>query len=149
MPLVQQIQQDLSTAMKARDKDRLETLRMVKSALKNEEISVGRGLDDESALKVLQRLCKQRKESIDQFESGGRPELAAKERAELMLIEQYMPNAPDDDSMRAAVAEAVASTGATSPRQMGNVMKAVMAHFAGQPVDGKKVSQMVREALGG
>lgn len=134
--------------MKDRDQSRLDALRMIKTALKNEEIQLGRALEDEGAIKVLQRLCNQRRDSIEQFEKAGRPDRAERERVELAIIESYMPKAPDDDAIRAAVKSAVESTGARDAKAMGAVMKAVMAHFAGQPVDGRKVSQMVKEALG-
>lgn len=134
--------------MKDRQKERLDTLRMVKTALKNEEINVGHALDDEAAMKILQRLCKQRRESIEQFEKGGRTELADKERGELAIIEEYMPKAPDEAQIRAVVRDVIAQTGATTVKEMGAVMKGVMAHFAGQPVDGKVVSQLVKELLG-
>jgi uncharacterized protein YqeY len=149
MSLTARIQNDLTTAMKERDKDRLDTLRMVKTALKNEEINSGAALDDEAAIKILQRLCKQRRDSIEQFEGGGRPELAARERLELEIIETYLPKGPDDGALRAAVEEVVAASGASSPKAMGMVMKEVMARFSGQTVDGKKLSQLVRERLGG
>lgn len=149
MTLFERVQQDLSEAMKAREKERLDTLRMMKSALKNEEISVGGSLDDAAALKVLMRLCKQRKESIEQFERGGRPDLAAREATELAVIETYLPQAPDEAAVRAAVTAVVAEIGVTSSRDMGRVIKAVMERFAGQPVDGRQVSQEVRAQLGG
>src|SRR5580692_10449754 len=100
MALVEEIQRQLAAAMKERMAERLATLRMVKSALKNEEIAVGHPLDDEAALKVMQRLGKQRKESIEAFEAGGRQELADRERAELAIIESFLPQAPSDEEVR-------------------------------------------------
>ncbi|MBI3925774.1 MAG: GatB/YqeY domain-containing protein [Armatimonadetes bacterium] len=142
------ISEDLKSAMKARDKPRLDTLRMVKTALKNEEIELG-PLDDDRAVKVLVRLCKQRRDSIEQFGAAGREDLASIERRELAIIEEYLPSEPDEAEIRGSIERAVAQTGASSARQMGEVMKRVMAGFAGRPVDGKRVSQLVRERLSG
>lgn len=148
MSIYESIQHDLTQAMKAREKERLDTLRMMKSALKLEEIEAQGALDDAATCKVLLRLCKQRKESIEQFERGGRTELADRERAELAIIEAYLPKAPDEAAIKDAVAAAAERLGASSPKDMGAVIKAVMAHFAGQPVDGKRVSELVKERLG-
>ncbi|MBM3464541.1 MAG: GatB/YqeY domain-containing protein [Armatimonadetes bacterium] len=147
MPIAEQISRDVMTAMKTKD-ERLGTLRMMKTAMLKEEKDTGKPVDDATAVQLLMKLGKQRRESIDQFEKGGRADLADKERAELQVIEEYLPKAPDEAQVREAVKSAVAKTGADSPKQMGVVMKEVMAAFAGLPVDGKLVSQLVKESLG-
>ncbi|HEY4000313.1 MAG TPA: GatB/YqeY domain-containing protein [Candidatus Xenobia bacterium] len=147
--LVNRIQQDLIVAMKAQDTLRLSTLRMVKTALKLQEVERRGALDDATALQVLQRLCKQRLDSIEQFEQGNRKDLADKERAELKFIEAYMPPAVDDAAIQAAIDEVVTELGATGPKQMGAVMGKVMARFKGQTIDGKRVQALVGERLKG
>lgn len=147
MAIVDQIQTDMVAAMKAKESERLGALRMIKTALKNEEINQGKALEDDAAIKVLTKLSKQRKESIEQFEKGGRTDLADKERAELKVLDGYLPSAASEDEMKAAVALAIAKTGASSPKEMGLVMKEVQAAFAGRPVDGKALSALVRSAL--
>jgi len=147
MAIVDQIQTDMVAAMKAKESERLGALRMIKTALKNEEINQGKSLDDDAAVKVLTKLAKQRKESIEQFEKGGRTDLADKERAELKVLDGYLPSAPSDEEVAAAVTLAIAKTGASSPKQMGLVMKEVQAAFAGRPVDGKALSALVRSTL--
>lgn len=147
MSLQKQIADDLVTAMKAQDKVRMGTLRMVKTALKNQEIESG-SLDDANAVAVLMRLCKQRKESIEVFQANGRQELADNEKAELAIIEAYLPAAVTPEEMEKAVDAAIAEVGATSPKQMGQVMSKVLAAFAGRPVDGKAVSGLVKTRLG-
>lgn len=156
MSFIQRINQDITSAMKNKDADRLSTLRMVKTALMNFEIEKkGKAdnpdatIDDAEAIKVLQSLVKQRRDSIEQYNQGGRPELAEKEAAEIKFIEVYLPAALDEGAIAKIVEETVAETGANSMKDLGNVMKAVMAKLAGQTVDGKVVSQLVRSKLGG
>lgn len=148
MTIPERISSDIVAAMKEKQAERLAALRMIKTALKNQEIEAGAPLDDAAAVPVLMRMAKQRRESIEQFEKGGRDDLVAKEKSELAVIDEYLPNAPDEAEVRAAVQAAIARTGATSPKQMGAVIKEVMAAFQGRPVDGKAVSQMAKEALG-
>ncbi len=149
MSLFDTIQSDLTKAMKERDAFLLNTLRMVKSALKNEEIQVGHPLEDAETVAVLMKLVKQRKESIDQFTRGGRPELAAVEEKELALIEGYLPAAPSETEIADAIVWAIGESGATDPKGMGKVMQLLTARFKGRPVDGKLLSAEVRKALGG
>jgi uncharacterized protein YqeY len=147
MSLMEQIQRDLTAAMKSHEELRLSVLRMVKAALKHREIEKMATLDDAEALQILQKLVKQRRESAEQFEKGGRPELAEKEILEIGVIESYLPAAPTDDEVRAAIDAAVSETGASSPQQMGAVVKAARARLAGKAVDGKLLSDRVRERL--
>jgi uncharacterized protein YqeY len=147
MSLMEQIQRDLTAAMKSHEELRLSVLRMVKAALKHREIEKMAALDDAEALQILQKLVKQRRESAEQFEKGGRPELAEKEILEIGVIESYLPAAPTDDEMHAAIDAAVSETGASSPQQMGAVIKAARARLAGKAVDGKLLSDCVRERL--
>lgn len=148
MNFLERINEDLKEAMKSRDADRLSTLRMVKTALKNKEIDKMAPLDDAEAMKTLQTLVKQRRDSAEQYLQVGRTDLADKELAEIGLIEAYLPAAVDEATIARLVDEAIAEIGATSPKDMGAVMKAVMAKLAGQPVDGKVISQLVRTKLG-
>jgi uncharacterized protein YqeY len=147
MPLLNQVQKDMTEAMKARDESRLSALRMIKTALKKHEVDAMKPLDEKTELQVLNTLIKQRKESAEMFRKGGRPELAEKEEAELKLIESYMPASASDDEIEAAIAAALAETGVTSLKQMGQVMKAVQAKLAGKRVDGKALSDKVRARL--
>ena len=147
MPLLDQIQKDMVAAMKGREEARLDGLRMIKTALKKHEIDAMKPLDEATELQILQMLVKQRREAADMFRKGGRPELADKEEAELKQIESYMPAAPTDDEIDAAIAAALAETGATSAKQMGVVMKAAQAKLAGKRVDGKALSERVRARL--
>lgn len=151
MSLSEQIQKDLVDAMKSRDELRLSTLRMVKSALKNREIDKMAPLDDKEALQVLSTLIKQRKESVEQFSKGGRQELADKETAEIALIEAYMPKAAGEEQIVAGVKAVIAEMGSPTVKEIGAVMKNVMARFtgAGIRVDGKQVSEAVKRELGG
>ena len=149
MTFLERINEDLKAAMKSKDPERLSTLRMVKTALKNREIDKMAALSDEEAIKVLQSLVKQRRDSIEQYRQGGRPELADKEAAEIKVIEEYLPAAIDEATIIRIVEETVAETGATSAKDLGNVMKAVMAKLAGATVDGKIVNQIVRSKLAG
>jgi uncharacterized protein len=148
MNFLERINEDLKEAMKSRDADRLSTLRMVKTALKNKEIDKMAPLDDAEAMKILQTLVKQRRDSAEQYLQVGRTDLADKELAEIGLIEAYLPAAVDEATIARLVDEAIAEIGATSPKEMGAVMKAVMAKLAGQPVDGKVINQLVRTKLG-
>jgi uncharacterized protein YqeY len=151
MSLSEQIQKDIVTAMKARDEHRLSTLRMVKTALKNREVEKMAPLDDKEGQQVLTTLIKQRKDSVEQFTKGGRQEMADKEAAEIVLIEAYMPKAAGEDQIVAGVKAVIAEMGAPTMKDMGTVMKNVMARFsgAGLRVDGKIVSDAVKRELTG
>jgi len=149
MSLLDQIVADITAAMKAKEADRLSTLRMVKATLMNRKIEKGSELTDEEVQKALQSLVKQRKDSIDQYEKAGRAELAAKEAAEVAVIEEYLPVAASAEEIEQAVADAVAATGATSMKDMGLVMKAALANLAGKNADGKAVSEAVKAKLNG
>ena len=148
MPLLDRIQKDMAEAMKAREEARLSALRLIKAALKKHQVDTMKPLDEKAELQILASLVKQRKEAAALFRQGGRPELADKEEAELALIESYMPAAATVEEMEAAVAAALAETGATSAKQMGLVMKAAQARLAGKRVDGKTLSEMVKAKLG-
>ena len=151
MPLLDQIQKDITTAMKAREEARLSTLRMVKTALKNREIEKMAPLDDKEAQQVLGTLIKQRKDSIEQFTKGGRQEMADKEAAEITVIEAYMPKAASESDIAASVKAVIAEMGSPTMKDMGSVMKNAMAKFAmqGVRVDGKVVSEAVKKELAG
>jgi len=149
MGLKDQIITDLTSAMKAKDAERTGTLRMVKAALMNRQIDKGGELTDDEITKALQSLVKQRRDSIEQYEKAGRAELAAKEAAELSVIEGYLPQAASQDEIDAAVDEAVQETGASSMKDMGALMKATMAKLAGKSADGRVVSDAVRARLAG
>ena len=144
MPLLDQIQKDLVAAMKGREEARLDTIRLIKTALKKHEIDSMKPLDEATEIQILTTLIKQRKESSEMFRKGNRPELADKEDAELKLIETYMPSAPTDEEVDAAIAAAMTETGITSLKQMGVVMKAAQAKLTGKRVDGKALSDRVR-----
>jgi uncharacterized protein len=149
MSMLDRINQDITAAMKAKDAPRLSTLRMVKAALKNREIEKMAALTDDESLRALQSLVKQRRDSIEQYTKAGRAELAAKEADEVKVIEEYLPAAPDEATVARVVAETLAEIGAQSAKDTGRAMKAVLAKFAGQPVDGKLVSQLVKAKLEG
>jgi hypothetical protein len=151
MSLIEQIQQDITAAMKAREEQRLSTLRMVKSALKNREIEKMAPLDEKESQAVLSTLIKQRKESVEQFTKGGRQEMADKEAAEIIIIESYLPKAAGEDEVNAGVKAVIAEMGSPSMKDMGTVMKNAMARFsgAGMRVDGKVVSEAVKRELAG
>ena len=138
---------DLTAAMKAKDADKLSTLRMVKANLMNRQIEKGGELTDEEVLKALQTLAKQRRDSAEQYDKAGRSDLAAKERSEIDVIENYLPQAASADDIAAAVEAAIAETGASSVKEMGLVMKAAMTKLAGKTVDGKAVNEAVRGRL--
>lgn len=147
--LVSTISADITTAMRARDQQTLGALRLLKTALTNKRVEHARDLSNREAQQVVASLVKQRRDSIEQFEAAGRDDLAAREREELAVLDRYLPPPVDAAALDAAVAAAVAETGATSPKDMGKVMKAVMARFSGQLVDGKLVNERVRAALAG
>ena len=149
MTLSEQIQKDITTAMKARDEQRLSCLRMVKTALKNREIEKMAPLDDKEAQQVLSTLIKQRKDSVEQFTKGGRQEMADKEAAEIKLIETYLPKAAGEEDIVAGVKAVIAEMGTPTMKDMGTVMKNVMARFsaAGMRVEGKQVSDIVKREL--
>jgi len=147
MPLLDQIQRDMTAAMKSREEARLDALRMIKTALQKHQVDSMKPLDSQSELQVLNTLVKQRRESAEMFRKGNRPELADREEAELKLIESYMPSAPSEEEIDAAIAQALAETGVPSLKQMGVVMKAVQARLAGKRVDGKALSDRVRAKL--
>jgi len=151
MSLVEQIQKDITAAMKAREEQRLSTLRMVKSALHHRQIEKMAPLDDKESQAVLTTLIKQRKESVEQFTKGGRQEMADKEAAEIVLIESYLPKAAGETEIAAGVKAVIAEMGAPSMKEMGTVMKNAMARFnaAGMRVDGKMVSDAVKRELAG
>jgi uncharacterized protein YqeY len=147
MSLSDKIQSDIVTAMKAKDEFRLSVLRMIKAAIQLKEVEKIRKLDDGESIQLLQTLLKQRKESIDQFSKGGRPELAEKEQREADLIATYLPAGASAAEMDAAIAKAIAETGAASIKQMGAVVKAAKTLLEGKTVDGKALSDLVRERL--
>lgn len=147
MSLFETIVADLTVAMKAKDADKLSTLRMVKANLMNRKIEKGGELTDEEITKALQSLVKQRRDSIEQYENAGRSELAEKERSEIAVIEIYLPQAATPEEIDAAVSAAIAETGATSMKEMGTVMKAALAKLAGKTADGKAVSEAVKNSL--
>jgi uncharacterized protein YqeY len=147
MSLGEQIVSDLTTAMKAQDAQRTSTLRMVKAAMMNRKIEQGTELSDDDVQKLLRSLVKQRRDSIEQYEKAGRQELVDKEKAEIEVIETYLPQAASQDEIEQAVAAAIAETGATSMRDMGKVMKTVQAALAGKNADGKLVSEVVKSKL--
>ena len=147
MSLNDKIISDLTEAMKAKDADRLSALRMVKANLMNRKIEKGGELTDDEVVKALQSLTKQRRDSIEQYEKAGRIELAAKEAAEIAVIEKYLPQAASREDIEAAVGAAISETGATSLKEMGVVMKTALAKLEGKSADGKAVSEMVKSLL--
>jgi len=151
MPLIDQIQKDITDAMKARDEQRLSCLRMVKTALKHREIEKMAPLDDKESQQVLTTLIKQRKDSVEQFTKGGRQEMADKEAAEIKLIENYLPKAAAESDIIAGVKATIAEMGSPTMKDVGTVMKNAMARFAaaGMRVDGKVVSEAVKKELAG
>jgi uncharacterized protein YqeY len=149
MTLVEQISRDITEAMKARDSGRLSALRMLKAALMNSEVAKGRALEEGESQQVLTSLIKQRRDSIEQFKSGGRQDLVDKESAELVILERYAPPAASVDEIEAAVQAAITETSASGPKDMGRVMKAVMSALAGKSADGKVVNELVRKKLSG
>ena len=148
MSMNDQVGADITAAMKARDASRLSALRMLKAAVMNKSVEKGRDLDDAEVLQVVASLVKQRRDSIEQFTKAGRTDLVEKETAELTVLQAYLPAAATPEEINAAVAEAIAETGASSPKDMGKVMKAVMPKLAGKNADGKAVNDAVRRTLG-
>lgn len=149
MSLKQQIISDLTASMKAQDAPRTSTLRMVKAAVMNREIEKGGELDDEEMIKLLRSLVKQRRDSVEQYEKGGRQDLADKEKAEIEVIEAYLPQAASLEEVEAAVTAAISETGASTMKDMGSVMKAVQAALSGKNADGRTVSEIVKAKLTG
>src|SRR3954463_16823701 len=147
MSFADSVTTSITDAMKRKDAAKLSVLRMLKAALMNREVERGRALDDAESLQVVASLVKQRKDSIEQFTNGGRPELADREQSEILILQAYLPAAADPAAVEQAVIDAIAETGATSPKDMGRVMKAAMARLTGQTVDGKTLSELVRVKL--
>jgi uncharacterized protein YqeY len=147
MSLEQKLTADIAIAMRAKDAGRLSALRMLKAALMNKGVEKNRTLEETEELQVVSSLVKQRRDAIEQFTAGGRKDLADKEQAEIVILETYLPAAATADELERAVTAAIAQTGASTAKDMGKVMKAVMAALAGKTVDGKKVNELVRAKL--
>jgi uncharacterized protein YqeY len=147
MSLSDRLTEDLKLAMKSRDQLRMDVIRMIKAAVLNKEVELKRDLDDAEMSRVMTTLVKQRRESVEQFEKAQRTELADKERKEIKIIESYLPKPLSPQELDAIVASAVAETGSRTLKDMGTVMKAVMARLAGQSIDGKQVSDLVKSRL--
>ena len=147
MPLLDTIQKDIAAAMKAREEGRLGALRMIKTALQKQQIDSMKPLDESAEMQIMNMLLKQRRESADLFRKGDREELASKEETEARIIESCLPSAPTPAELERAVTEALAETGATSPKQMGAVMKAAQSKLGGKRVDGKALSELVKAKL--
>jgi hypothetical protein len=148
MTLAEDVSRAITGAMKSKDQARLSTLRMLKTALMNREIERGRALDDNESRQVVSALVKQRRDSIEQFTKAGRTDLVEKETGEIAVLEEYLPPAVTPEEIDAAVAAAIAESGAASVKDMGKVMKAVMPKLAGKNVDGRAVNEAVRRKLG-
>lgn len=149
MTLMERLGRDIADAMRARDQARLAPLRMAKAAMMNREVEKGRPLDEKEAEQVIASQIKQRRDAVEQFTRGGRDALAAREAAEIGVLEAYLPPPVDAASLEQAVDEAIAETGASGARDLGRVMKAVMAKLAGQTIDGRAINELVRRRLGG
>ena len=149
MNLKQKVVTDLTAAMKAKDAARLSTLRMIKAGMMNREIEKGGELDDEEMAKLLRSMVKQRRDSVEQYEKGARQELAEKEKAEICVLEAYLPQSASLEEIEAAVVAAISETGANSIKDMGKVMKAAQSALAGKNAEGRSVSEMVKTKLGG
>ena len=149
MALIDEVSTAIADAMRRQDAPRLSALRMLKAALMNREVEKSRALDAAESLQVVSALVKQRRDSIEQFQKGGRQDLVDKETAEIAVLEHYLPPPVDPAALERAVAEAIAETGAASPKDMGRVMKAAMARLSGQTVDGRVVNELVRKKLAG
>ena len=149
MAFINDVNAAIADAMRAKEVARLSALRMLKAALMNREVERGRALDDSDSRQVVSSLVKQRKDSIEQFTKGGRQDLVDKEAAEIRVLESYLPPSADAAAIERAVLDAIAETAATSAKDMGRVMKTVMAKLAGQIVDGKAVNELVRQKLAG
>ena len=148
MGLTDKVNADITSAMKAKDAPRLSALRMIKAALMNKSVEKGRDLDDADAVQVIASLVKQRRDSIDQFSKAARQDLVDKETAEIAVLNAYLPPSATPEEIDAAVAAAIAETGATSPKDIGKVMKAVMPKLAGKNADGRTINESVRRTLG-
>ncbi len=148
MPLSDKVNTDITSAMKAKDSGRLSALRMLKAAIMTKGVEKGRDLEDAEVLQVVSSLVKQRRDSVDQFSKAGRTDLVDKETAEITVLEEYLPPAASAEDIEAAVAAAIAETGASSPKDMGKVMKAVMPKLAGKNADGRAINDVVRRKLG-
>jgi uncharacterized protein YqeY len=144
---LERVTKDIADAMRQKNQATLAPLRMLKAALMNREVEKGRALDEAESLQVVNQLVKQRRDSIDQFRAGGRQDLVDREQAELSFLTGYLPPAVDESAIQQAIDEAVAETGAAWPKDMGKVMKAVMARLAGATVDGRVVSDAVKKRL--
>lgn len=144
--LTEQIRADLTESMKARTAERTSTLRMLQAAIKNEQINAGHELSDEEAMSVIRKSVKQRQDSVEQYTKGNRPELAAKEAAEIVILKTYLPPELSDAELESGVREIVASTGAQSKKDMGKVMKEATARYKGR-ADGKKIQEIVSRLL--
>jgi uncharacterized protein len=147
--LFEQVTKDITDAMKARDQASLGPLRMLKAALMNKEVEKGRALDAGESIQVVNSLVKQRRDAAEQFQAGHRQDLADKERAEIVFLQRYLPPAADEQAIGAAVEAAIQETGASGPKDMGKVMKAVTARLAGLTVDGRSLSEAVKKRLAG
>lgn len=147
MSLRDRLSEDLKSAMKSRDQLRMDVIRMIKAAVLNKEVELKQDLDDAAMSRIMTTLIKQRKEAAEQFEKGNRQDLAAKERQEIVIIEGYLPTALSTDEVARIVEAVIKESGASSLKDMGQVMKAVMARLASQSVDGKVVSDLVKAAL--
>lgn len=148
MALTDKVNADITAAMKAKDQARLSALRMLKAAMMNKGVEKRRDLQDTEVLQVVSSLVKQRRDSIEQFAKAERTDLVDKETAEIVVLETYLPPAATPDEIEAAVAAAIAETGATSPRDVGKAMKAVMPKLAGANADGRTINDFVRRKLG-
>jgi uncharacterized protein YqeY len=148
MGLTDKVNADITSAMKAKDAPRLSALRMIKAALMNKSVEKGRDLDDVDAVQVIASLVKQRRDSIEQFSKAARQDLVDKETKEMEVLNEYLPAAATAEEIDAAVAAAIAETGASSPKDMGKVMKAVMPKLAGKNADGRTINESVRRTLG-
>ena len=147
MSLHDRLSEDVKSAMKSRDQLRMDVIRMIKASVQYKEVELKQDLDDAGMSRIMTTLIKQRKEAAEQFEKGNRQDLATKERQEISIIESYLPAALSSDELAKIVALVITESGATSVKEMGQVMKAVMARLAGQSVDGKVVSDLVKTAL--
>jgi uncharacterized protein len=148
MTLLERLSQDIAGAMRAKETVKLGALRMAKAALMNKEVEKGKALDEPESQQVMASLIKQRRDSIEQFQKGGRTDLADKEAAEIVTLEAYLPPPIDEAALERLVADAIAETGAGGAKDLGKVMKAVMPKLAGQTVDGRMVNEIVRRKLG-
>ena len=147
MSLHDRLTEDLKLAMKSRDQLRMDVIRMIKAAVLNKEVELKRDLDDAEMSRVMTTLVKQRRESVEQFEKAQRAELAEKERREIEIIETYLPKPLTHQELEALVVSIISETGASSMKDMGQIMKTLMARVAGQPLDGKHVSNLVKSKL--